>query len=188
MEKRVMYAFINPPDTAINALFEGLFEHAKLDILTPHIIRFKYAPETYDEPIDFLTFYQLIKTDFDVKISLLDMSQSNQDYMDVHSIVKHLQTLPYRSYEFTDFISVLQHKHPETLLPMKTHIIKRLGQELIDTLLAFADANMNASIAAKNLYLHRNSLNYRLDKINEITGLDIRQFNALSILYCWFKN
>ncbi len=187
MEKRVLYTFINPPDQSINVLFEGLFEHAKITVLTPHIMRFYYIPETYDEPIDFTTLYQLIKTDFDAKMSLLDMSESNQTYIDIDCIVEHLQTLPYRSYEFTDFIVALQHKNPEILTPLKTRIIKQLGQELIDTLLAFADANMNASIAAKNLYLHRNSLNYRLDKITEITGLDIRQFKALSLLYYWFK-
>ena len=30
---------------------------------------------------------------------------------------------------------------------------------------------------AKALFIHRNTLTYRLDKIRQITGLDIRQIN-----------
>jgi DNA-binding PucR family transcriptional regulator len=41
---------------------------------------------------------------------------------------------------------------------------------------------MNVSLAAKKLYLHRNTLQYRVDKFIEKTGIDIKHFgNAVSI-------
>jgi DNA-binding PucR family transcriptional regulator len=37
--------------------------------------------------------------------------------------------------------------------------------------------NLNVSEAAKKLYIHRNSMQYRLEKFSERTGLDIRKFD-----------
>ena len=48
--------------------------------------------------------------------------------------------------------------------------------ELVLTGEAFLNCNLNVSETARELYLHRNTLNYRLDKIEKLTGLDIRKF------------
>jgi hypothetical protein len=45
---------------------------------------------------------------------------------------------------------------------------------LIDTLMAYVDANLNAKLAAERLYVHPNTAHYRLGKIAEITGCDLR--------------
>ncbi|MDW7674832.1 MAG: helix-turn-helix domain-containing protein [Bacillota bacterium] len=44
--------------------------------------------------------------------------------------------------------------------------------EMERTLITLFDSNLNVSEAAKRLYLHRNSLAYRLQKVTECTGLD----------------
>ena len=36
--------------------------------------------------------------------------------------------------------------------------------------------NLNISEAARQLFIHRNTLVYRLDKIHKSTGLDLREF------------
>lgn len=41
----------------------------------------------------------------------------------------------------------------------------------------FFEADLNVSKASKMLYLHRNTLIYKLDRFYEITGYDIRKFN-----------
>ena len=50
--------------------------------------------------------------------------------------------------------------------------------ELVHTLETFFDQNANASQAARALYVHRNTLNYRLQRIVEITGLDLNDAEA----------
>ena len=50
--------------------------------------------------------------------------------------------------------------------------------DLIRTLHVFFAANANASEAADRLYLHRNSLPYRLTRIQELTGLDLKDHRA----------
>ncbi|MGX1900424.1 PucR family transcriptional regulator [Thermolongibacillus altinsuensis] len=60
--------------------------------------------------------------------------------------------------------------------------------QLLETVKTFFECNLNASLTAKKLYMHRNSLQYRIDKFIEKTGVDIKQFKGaiatyLAILY-----
>ena len=58
-----------------------------------------------------------------------------------------------------------------SLTEKQKHIIK-----------AFADNDMNVSETARNLFCHRNSVTYHLEKIYEDTGLDPRNFYDLVTL------
>ena len=66
------------------------------------------------------------------------------------------------------------------------------GFELITTLNQFLADNLNVSQAAKHLYLHRNTLVYRLGKIQNLTGLNPRNFDeAMELklaLLLWQQN
>lgn len=61
-------------------------------------------------------------------------------------------------------------------------------QELINTIKVFIECNLNVSSAAKKLYMHRNSLQYRIDKFIEKTGVDIKNFNEAMIAYLIILN
>ena len=50
--------------------------------------------------------------------------------------------------------------------------------ELVKTAIAFLDNDLNVSETARAMFLHRNTLMYRLDKIERITGIDVRDFNG----------
>ncbi|WP_058301023.1 PucR family transcriptional regulator [Gorillibacterium timonense] len=52
-----------------------------------------------------------------------------------------------------------------------------LEGELLTTLESFFALECNVSETAKKLYIHRNTLLYRLDKFKQETGLDVRTFN-----------
>ncbi|MBM7694154.1 sugar diacid utilization regulator [Peribacillus deserti] len=56
-------------------------------------------------------------------------------------------------------------------------------QELISTIKTYIECSSNASLAAKKLFMHRNSLQYRIDKFVEKTGLDIRIFEDALTVY-----
>ncbi|GAA0328391.1 PucR family transcriptional regulator [Bacillus carboniphilus] len=56
-------------------------------------------------------------------------------------------------------------------------------KELLQTIQVYIENNMNASLTAKKLFMHRNSLLYRIDKFTEKTGLDIKQFESAWIVY-----
>jgi carbohydrate diacid regulator len=50
-------------------------------------------------------------------------------------------------------------------------------QETIRTVQKFFENNLNVSETSRQLYVHRNTLVYRLDKIQKMTGLDLRNFD-----------
>ena len=54
---------------------------------------------------------------------------------------------------------------------------EQLDQELITTVAKFFENNLNVSETSRQLYIHRNTLVYRLDKIQKMTGLDLRIFD-----------
>jgi DNA-binding PucR family transcriptional regulator len=56
-------------------------------------------------------------------------------------------------------------------------------KELLTTMKVFFECNLNVSLAAKKLYIHRNSLQYRIDKFIERTGIDIKHFKGASAAY-----
>ena len=52
----------------------------------------------------------------------------------------------------------------------------KLDSEMIRTIDVFLKCGLNLSDAARELYIHRNTLIYRLDKIQKYTTYDIREF------------
>ena len=59
--------------------------------------------------------------------------------------------------------------------------ISKLDNEMIRTIEVFFECGLNLSESAKALYIHRNTLIYRLDKIQKVTSYDIREFNNAMI-------
>ena len=45
------------------------------------------------------------------------------------------------------------------------------------TIQRFFENNLNVSETSRGLFVHRNTLVYRLEKIKKLTGLDLREFD-----------
>lgn len=56
------------------------------------------------------------------------------------------------------------------------------NRELINTAEEFLKCDLNISEASRRLYIHRNTLLYRIEKIKNLTGLDIKNFDEAMIL------
>ncbi len=80
-------------------------------------------------------------------------------------------------------IARLIYQLPTTLCEMfLSEIFKRgsidsLDQETLFTIQRFFENNLNVSETSRKLFVHRNTLVYRLEKIKKITGLDLREFD-----------
>ncbi len=57
-----------------------------------------------------------------------------------------------------------------------THVPDDLDEETQNTIQKFYENNLNISETARQLYLHRNTLVYRLERLEKMIGLDIRKF------------
>ena len=51
-----------------------------------------------------------------------------------------------------------------------------LDEETLNTLNKFFENNLNVSETSRQLFVHRNTLVYRIEKIQKSTGLDLRVF------------
>ncbi|MCX7746181.1 MAG: helix-turn-helix domain-containing protein [Clostridia bacterium] len=52
-----------------------------------------------------------------------------------------------------------------------------LDAETVNTVQSFFENNLNVSETSRKLYIHRNTLVYRLEKIQKLTGLDLKTFD-----------
>lgn len=57
------------------------------------------------------------------------------------------------------------------------NVPSEIDDEIINTAVAFLENNLNASETSRQLYIHRNTLVYRIEKLKESTGLDVRSFD-----------
>ncbi len=79
-------------------------------------------------------------------------------------------------------IARLIYQLPTTLCEMflkevfKRGSIESLDHETLFTIQRFFENNLNVSETSRKLFVHRNTLVYRLEKIKKITGLDLREF------------
>lgn len=53
----------------------------------------------------------------------------------------------------------------------------QFDEETLTTVNKFFENNLNVSETSRQLYIHRNTLVYRLDKLQKMTGLDLRNFD-----------
>ena len=80
-------------------------------------------------------------------------------------------------------IARLIYQLPTTLCEMflrevfKQGSIDSLDQETLFTIQRFFENNLNVSETSRGLFVHRNTLVYRLEKIKKLTGLDLREFD-----------
>jgi carbohydrate diacid regulator len=81
-------------------------------------------------------------------------------------------------------IGRLIYQLPTTLCSMflsevfKKGSLESLDRETLLTIHAFFDNNLNVSETSRKLFVHRNTLVYRLEKIKKLTGLDLREFDS----------
>lgn len=62
------------------------------------------------------------------------------------------------------------------------NIPEELDEETLVTVKTFLENNLNVSETSRQLFVHRNTLLYRLEKLEKLTGLDIRVFeDALTL-------
>jgi carbohydrate diacid regulator len=89
---------------------------------------------------------------------------------------------PLMSYENLG-IGRLVYQLPTTLCEIflqevfKKGSLESLDRETLMTVQSFFENNLNVSETSRKLFVHRNTLVYRLEKIRKLTGLDLREFD-----------
>lgn len=115
------------------------------------------------------------------------LSDASQSYMQADSALKlgkelnsSLQVHSYKEYTLYKILEEL----PASKLAQYFNLLADgdartifTDPDMLATAEEFLENNLNVSETARKLYMHRNTLTYRLDKIERVTGLNIRNFS-----------
>ena len=119
------------------------------------------------ESIEFQTIEELLK-DLKNKSSILDF---NKVYLNEKILI------------YNRFKPIFDEKTRQEMLKEFYY-----DQEFLHMIKVFLEKNQNSSEASKALYLHRNTLNNRIEKFYKITGYDLRKFEDAALIYIIVKD
>ncbi|SDQ19809.1 CdaR family transcriptional regulator [Virgibacillus salinus] len=120
-----------------------------------------------------------------------------QSYWEADSLIKfsHESMITPKIYSYFDWDILIEMLPHQLGLNMQKILVQRLKplinddafSQLKHDFITYCNNNMNISKAAEDLFIHRNTLIYRLKKINNITGLDTSCFEHCTLLYFVLK-
>ncbi len=186
-------------DTAITELLKNMFTTQNGDYITSvdenNIILIKVVEQGTDHE-DIMqiahTIVDMINTEImiNVKISfgtivqeLKDVSKSYKEAKMALNVGKIFYSESNISSYTTLGIGRLIYQLPVNLCKMfieeifGDHIPEELDEETLHTVNKFFENNLNVSETSRQLFLHRNTLVYRIEKLQKSIGLDIRTFD-----------
>ena len=112
-----------------------------------------------------------LSTSFAQAMTAVRMSNAINSKGEVHSfkeymLIKMLEDLP--KYKLNEYLEMLLDSGAKEIFA---------DQDMTNTAEEFLENSLNSSETSRKLFLHRNTLTYRLDKIERATGLNIRKFS-----------
>lgn len=143
---------------------------------------------SYEQIIDVLMSDLYVKINFFVGPFHESLTNVRQYYL---SLIKSAETaFMYASKPVATYIEAIPYMlidqaDPNFRTEITTTVLQDLinDEEMLKTIEMFIQCNLNISVTAKQLYMHRNSLQYRLDKFIEKTGIDVRKFHHALTVY-----
>jgi hypothetical protein len=144
---------------------------------------------------ELISMTKTLESDFYVKISfyigkfypfteqLSSLFQTEREYFSFGQ--KNLTETSFFTFERV-FPAYVAYHLPEDLIQKLNYEVAGVfhdDPEMFSTIKAFLENNLNASMTAKKLYIHRNTLQYRIDKFVEKTGIGLKDFYGAFIVF-----
>lgn len=156
---------LNYEDTIVLiGAFEDINEHVSSISETIYVSLYEKCYISYCRIQEYGSIYNLYKENIN-KINLAKKYNLNTMILDPNSLL------------FEKVMDKLNEEIKEATLNNFNDSFSKLDEDMIKTIEIFLKLDLNLSEASKGLYVHRNTLIYRLDKIEKYTGYDIRKFN-----------
>jgi len=140
------------------------------------------------EPTEFQNIYEMILDDFGFGILIFLEPYLDSDFIEENEVKNVLKKCKNKVLYFDDFIvEVILNNDSFLKEKIKVFIQSKVDVELIESILGFIESNLNSSKAASNLFMHRNTLNYRLDRFKEKVQIDVKTFKGANAIYMLYK-
>lgn len=138
-----------------------------------------------DELID-----ELVNTisvlNYDLGISATFLVSHSCNQLTYYSLLKCIQFGVNKVHYLSDIIMLLLFQGDIRVKTLLIEEFVQIDRELLNTANEFLKSGLNANKASQKLYLHRNTLSYRLQKFINKTNLDIRDYYNAQVLYIYF--
>lgn len=170
------------------SIFSEFIQIKHTECLDKQII-FEYEQET---DVSFLDVILNISADtyHDLRIYVSHVFDQKSEMLKHQAfIMSKLLLIPFNKYTYLDDKTILK-AHLDALNDeIKHFILKKYANDLImhETIKVYLESNQNMVIAAKKLYVHRNTLIQRIDKFHQVTGFDLKNFYDAFLIYHFIK-
>lgn len=186
--KRRLYIYQKGMSEELTELFSSFGDNIVVEENKDEIITILDTDFYNPEPIDIVAFQELIQDDFGGEVVIFAEPYLVDDFELGVYIKKFIKDLPYGVHFFEDVISyVVLKQHAELKEQIIKYIQRKSNSDVIHTVREFIENNMNSSLSAKKLYMHRNTLNYRIDNFIDATSINVKTFKGANAIYMLFK-
>lgn len=186
--KRKIYIYQEPLSEDIELLFSNINSNITIESKEESMITLLDIDYFNEEPIDLEAISQLILEDFGGSVSMFVEPYLEEDFLIGRDLKELLKVIPHKVYYFEDIIPyVVINKQKDLRQKIIEFLVNKTNKDVVHTVYEFIENNLNSSQSAKKLYMHRNTLNYRVDNFIEATSINIRNFKGASAIYMLFK-
>ena len=186
--KRRVYIYQENVSSELIELFNSFGEQIKVESVQDDMIIVLDTDYFNPEPVDLSAFQELIQEDFGGEVIIFVEPYMERDFVLGNAIKDFVPELPYGVFFFDDVITYAVLKQNQKLKQdIREFILSVTNSEVIHTVREFIENNMNSSLSAKKLYMHRNTLNYRVENFIESTHINVKTFKGANAVYMLYK-
>ncbi|MGL5540218.1 MAG: helix-turn-helix domain-containing protein [Erysipelotrichaceae bacterium] len=122
---------------------------------------------------------------YDGNLSATFLVSHENDKLTYYSLLHCVQFGMNKVHHLSDILMMLLFNGDQKTRHLLNDTFHGVDRELINTANEFLKSGLNANKASTKLYLHRNTLSYRLQKFIQTTNLDIRDYYNAQVLYIY---
>ncbi len=184
MEKKVLYLYTRDSNYDDIITFLKMYKKVTFSKITNNTL-----VALADDDFSFSDFSKLSELLLEeLLVNFVGLYLPDNFDLSVNDLETGFKKINTKVYDITSFIiEICLEKEVNLQKKLRSYYYNLVGIDNINTVLGFIENNFNASKTSKNLYLHRNTLNYRLEHFALKTEMDIKKFQTALAIYLLFK-